>query len=180
VRLLSELNDEVGGEAVNESIEDVLAKKPEWVKRFTLVIVHNLEKHLLENLSALLWEDEAGPPLVVVKSAGFLAEFFIQFHDHSSAFRLAIHCTAIYLTKSYPPLVIESHSDSAPSLRITNPFSSLLSLATSLDFSNMDPTDHSHVPYVFILVRVLEDWKKAVRRLVYLSQGKSSGSTKGR
>ena len=29
----------------------------------------------------------------------------------------------------------------------------------------MDPTDHSHVPYVFILVRVLEDWKKGVRHL---------------
>ena len=26
----------------------------------------------------------------------------------------------------------------------------------------MDPTDHSHVPYVVLLVRVLDDWKKAV------------------
>lgn len=27
----------------------------------------------------------------------------------------------------------------------------------------MDPTDHTHVPYVVILVRALEDWKKTVR-----------------
>jgi len=28
----------------------------------------------------------------------------------------------------------------------------------------MDTTDHGHVPYVYILVRALEDWKAAVRR----------------
>jgi hypothetical protein len=64
-------------------VDEVLAKNPDWVKGFTLVIAHNLEMNLLEKLSTLLWEDEAGPPLVVVKSAGFLAEFFIQFRDHS-------------------------------------------------------------------------------------------------
>lgn len=81
--MLAELNDGVEGEAVQESVRDVLGKRPEWVKSFTLVIAHNLEIELLDRLSTLLWEDEAGPPLVVVKSAGFLAEFFIQFHDHA-------------------------------------------------------------------------------------------------
>ena len=28
----------------------------------------------------------------------------------------------------------------------------------------MDPTEHTHIPYVVILVRALEDWKKTVRR----------------
>ena len=32
----------------------------------------------------------------------------------------------------------------------------------------MDPTDHSHVPYVIILVRVLDDWKKTVCHFSYL------------
>jgi len=130
----------VKGEAVKESVQDMLDRRPEWVKSFTLVVAHNLEIELLGRLSTLLWEDEAGPPLVVVKSAGFLAEFFVQFHDHA---------------------VIESHSETAPSLRIMNPFPALLEHATSLDFSKMDPTDHGHVPYVVILVRVLEDWKKS-------------------
>lgn len=65
--------------------------------------------------------------------------------------------------------VIESHSDAAPSLRITNPFPALLEHATSLDFSRMDPTDHGHLPYVIILVRVLDDWKKSVRSIPLLS-----------
>ena len=34
----------------------------------------------------------------------------------------------------------------------------------SLDFDNMDVTDHGHVPYLVILVRVLEEWKKQVSR----------------
>lgn len=79
--------------------------------------------------------------------------------------------TAVYLTKFDPLVVIESHSDSIPSLRISSPFSSLLSLATSLDFSKMDPTDHSHVPYVLILVHALENWKKTVRYLYIFSAG---------
>lgn len=86
VRLLAELNDGVKGEAVKESVQDVLDKKPEWVKGFSLVVAHNLETELLERLSTLLWEDDAAPPLIVVKSAGFLAEFFIQFHDHTGKF----------------------------------------------------------------------------------------------
>lgn len=59
-------------------------------------------------------------------------------------------------------LVIESHSDSAPSLRIDKPFPALLQHAMSLDFDAMDPTDHGHVPYVVILVRILEEWKRDV------------------
>lgn len=40
----------------------------------------------------------------------------------------------------------------------------------SLDFNAMDPTDHGHVPYVIILVRVLEEWKRSVRfSLIYNS-----------
>ena len=31
----------------------------------------------------------------------------------------------------------------------------------SIDFENMDVIDHGHIPYVVILIRVLEDWKKA-------------------
>lgn len=63
--------------------------------------------------------------------------------------------------------VVESHPDTAPSLRIDKPFSALVNYAKSIDFENMDVTDHGHIPYIVILVRVLEEWKKAVS-LLYL------------
>ena len=61
-----------------------------------------------------------------------------------------------------PSIVIESHPENAQSLLIDKPFPALLEYATSLDFENMDVTDHGHVPYVFILVRAMEEWKKTV------------------
>ncbi|KAH7923031.1 hypothetical protein BV22DRAFT_1130938 [Leucogyrophana mollusca] len=140
VRLLSELNDGVEGKADKRTLESILESEPEWLTSFTLVIAHNIHPLLLGKLSSLLWNDSTYPPLMVVRSAGFLAEFFIQFHEHT---------------------IIESHSETAPSLRIDKPFPALREHALSLDFATMDPTEHGHIPYVVILVRVLEDWKKA-------------------
>ncbi|KAG6887884.1 hypothetical protein C0995_011964 [Termitomyces sp. Mi166 len=140
VRLLGELNEGVVGIADTSNVEDVLEKNPSYITSFSLVIVHNLEPKLLDKLSTLLWSDDSFPPLVVIRSAGFLAEFFIQFHEHT---------------------IIETHAETAPSLRIDKAFSALLEYSMSLDFANMDPTDHTHIPYVPILVRALQDWKKA-------------------
>ena len=60
-------------------------------------------------------------------------------------------------------VVIESHTETSPSLRIDKPFPALLKAARVFDFDAMDSTDHGHIPYVYILVRALDDWKTAVR-----------------
>lgn len=140
VRLLGELNDSVEGKADQANIEEVLSNNPEYLLQFNLVIAHNLDAVLLDKLAKFLWSDPSYPTLMVVRSAGFLAEFFIQFHEHT---------------------VIESHSEAMPSLRIDKPFPELYEHAMSLDLDNMDPMDHAHIPYVVILIRALEDWKKA-------------------
>ncbi|KZV83526.1 hypothetical protein EXIGLDRAFT_842890 [Exidia glandulosa HHB12029] len=140
VRLLLELNDSVEGVADESDLEEILKKRPEYFATFSLVIAHNVEPQQLAQLSSLLWADASLPPLVVVRSAGFLAEFYIQFHEHT---------------------IIDTHSETMPSLRIDKPFPALLEHAMSLDFANMDLVEFEHVPYVVILVRVLEEWKKA-------------------
>ncbi|TFY68145.1 hypothetical protein EVG20_g3676 [Dentipellis fragilis] len=140
VPLLGELNDGVEGTADVRSVHDVLESDPAYFKSFSLVISHNLDSPTVEKLSRLLWTDPLSPPLIVVRSAGFLADFYIQFHEHD---------------------IIESHTETAPSLRIDKPFPSLLGHALSLELANMDITDHGHIPYVVILVRVLEDWKRS-------------------
>jgi amyloid beta precursor protein binding protein 1 len=84
VRLLAELNDSVEGVADTRPLSAVLDADPAWLAAFTVVVAHNLDSALLERLSAFLWSDPARPPLVVVRSAGFLAEFFIQCHEHTS------------------------------------------------------------------------------------------------
>ncbi|KAH9949739.1 hypothetical protein B0H21DRAFT_88179 [Amylocystis lapponica] len=141
VPLLRELNESVSGEAVLDDLHARLASADgrHWLAGFSLVIAHNVPRSAADALARFLWDDTARPPLLVVRSAGFLAEFAIQFHEHC---------------------VSEPHTDEVPpSLRITRPFPELLQWARDLDFAKMDPTEHSHVPFVVILVRAVEDWR---------------------
>ncbi|QRW07351.1 NEDD8-activating enzyme E1 regulatory subunit [Ceratobasidium sp. AG-Ba] len=147
VRLLLELNDSVHGVANTSDIEDVLTNDPSYILGFTLIITHNLADGPLRKLASLLWSNPTHPPLIVARTAGFLADFTIQVHEHA---------------------VVDSHSENAPSLRIDKPFPELLEHSLALDFATMDPTDHGHVPYVCILIRAMHDWKQAVSELVSL------------
>lgn len=81
VSLLQELNDSVRGYADLRNIGHLLS---EDLSRYSLVVAHNLPQNQLRRLSQLLWQDDHAPPLIVVRSAGFLAEFFIQQHEHTS------------------------------------------------------------------------------------------------
>ncbi|RDX42032.1 hypothetical protein OH76DRAFT_1392460 [Lentinus brumalis] len=142
VPLLRELNDAVQGEAVLKDVSELLATEQgrDWIGSFSLVIAHNINKDILDELSTLLWANPNGPPLIAVRSAGFLAHFHVQYHEHC---------------------VSQTHSENAPSLRITRPFPALLEWARSLDLQNMDPTAHSHLPFVVILVRAVDEWRKS-------------------
>ena len=59
--------------------------------------------------------------------------------------------------------VIESHSETAPSLRLDSPFPHLLDAAKAINFAGLDETEHAHIPYALILVRAMPDWKASVR-----------------
>ncbi|KZT64805.1 hypothetical protein DAEQUDRAFT_717458 [Daedalea quercina L-15889] len=139
--LLRELNDSVEGEAILKDVGEYL-KTDEgraFISSFSLVITHNLRKDTLDELSRFLWAGFNNPPLMVVRSAGFLAEFFIQYHEQ---------CVA------------QPHTDeNVPSLRIVRPFPALTKWASELDLDSLDPTEHGHVPFVIILVKAVGEWK---------------------
>lgn len=84
VPLLRELNDSVDGIADTRDLATLLESEDgrEWIKSFSLVIAHNLESSTLDSLAGLLWEDPSNPPLMVVRSAGLLADFYVQIHEH--------------------------------------------------------------------------------------------------
>lgn len=85
MRLLKELNESADGHADTRSIEDLLSTDSgkEWIATFTIVIAHNLPKRVLDTLAEWLWSDTTHPSLVVVRSAGFLADFYVQYPEHS-------------------------------------------------------------------------------------------------
>ena len=84
VRLLAELNDSVDACADTRDVADILASDPSYFFDFSLIITHNIAPMLLTRLANLLWDNPSSPPLIPVRSAGFLAEFFVQFHTHES------------------------------------------------------------------------------------------------
>ena len=56
--------------------------------------------------------------------------------------------------------VVESHPDNAhEDLRLDVPFSELSDFVDSIDLDSMSKKDHSHIPYLIILLKLLEKWK---------------------
>lgn len=82
VACLRELNDGVEGISDTSNFERRFNSDPSFLASYTIVIAHNLHSTLLDKVAEFLWTDSSLPTLIVVRSAGFLAEFFIQFHEH--------------------------------------------------------------------------------------------------
>lgn len=56
---------------------------------------------------------------------------------------------------------MESHPDNEiPDLRLDRPFPSLQKYMDNLDLEAMDNKEHSHVPYVVILYKYLQQWNQ--------------------
>ena len=96
VRLLRELNDSVDARADTRDIAKVLASSPSYFFDFSLIITHNLPSVHLTKLADILWEKRStAPPLIPVRSAGFLAEFYVQFHTHEGASPIYRRCDGL-------------------------------------------------------------------------------------
>lgn len=74
-------------------------------------------------------------------------------------------------------LVIESHSETAPSLRLTKPFPALQEWADSLNYDSLDTTDHGHIPFPVILIKEADRWKAEVSEPKSLQVTKLTGFT---
>ena len=59
--------------------------------------------------------------------------------------------------------MIESHSETPASLRLSRPIPALKKWAEELDYAALDPTDHGHIPFAVILVKEAEKWRTDVR-----------------
>ena len=59
--------------------------------------------------------------------------------------------------------ILESKPEPAPleDLRIANPWPELLQFALSYNIETLEPHQHSHVPYVIVLLQLAQVWKNA-------------------
>lgn len=135
---LLELNSDVKGNAINDTISNILQLNEDFWDKFSVVVVSEfISISSLETLKTVLWHKKI--PLLIVSTIGFYG-----------AIRLVVPETT----------VIETHDPSKLfDLRIDKPFPKLKQYADSIDLDAIDDTDHAHVPYVVIFLKALENWR---------------------
>lgn len=100
-QLLTELNPDVRGDHIEESLEVVLDSNPKLFANFSVVIASNVwQESILGRLSKLLWQLDV--PLVVCYSLGFIGSIQVQVKEHP-------------VIESHPDYVLED-------LRLDDPF----------------------------------------------------------
>ena len=113
---------------------------PYFFTSFSLVVATQLDERSAQLLSATCYN--ANVPLILVTSYGFLG------HVRNI---VPEHC------------ILESKPEPAPleDLRLANPWPELLEYALSFNIETLEPHEHSHVPYVIVLLQLAQVWKNA-------------------
>ncbi|CAL1290314.1 unnamed protein product [Larinioides sclopetarius] len=134
---LLELNPDVRGEFVDETLECILQAEPKFFSKFTAVIATNVKEPTLLKLAGTLWEQDV--PLLICRSYGMIGYMRLQFSDRT---------------------IIESRPENEfHDLRLDRPFPALKIFSDAIDFEKLNDQEHGHVPFVVILLKYLDSWK---------------------
>ncbi|WFD42223.1 hypothetical protein MPSI1_000864 [Malassezia psittaci] len=95
-------------------------------------------RQVQERIADIGWNAQPSIPVLCAQTSGFQGAF------HLSVRELGI---------------IETHPESLTDLRLTNPFQELLTFASQFNLDTEDSLERSHIPYVVLLLRALQDWK---------------------
>ncbi|XP_063951319.1 NEDD8-activating enzyme E1 regulatory subunit-like [Lytechinus pictus] len=79
--LLQELNSDVRGDFVEESVEQLLESNPSFFDNFNAVIATALPERTLLDLAAVLWSNDI--PLLVCRCYGFLGYMRLAIKEHT-------------------------------------------------------------------------------------------------
>lgn len=130
MQLLQELNPDVRGDYVDESVEYLLENNPDFFRTFSVVIASSIKETTIIALSEKLWELEI--PFIFCRSVGFIATARLQVKEHC---------------------VVESHPDNKQKdLRLHHPFPSLKEHLESSDVS-------IKVPWLCVIYKYWQKWR---------------------
>ncbi|XP_018322780.1 NEDD8-activating enzyme E1 regulatory subunit [Agrilus planipennis] len=134
---LLELNQDVRGDYIDESIENVMSHTHNFFKNFTVIIATSLPEKTLVPLSKLLWE--ADIPFLVGRSLGFFGYIRLQTKEHT---------------------VVETHPDNENlDLRLDKPWPALKEHLDKIDVESLDNKERSHVPALVILYYYMQKFR---------------------
>ncbi|XP_063801615.1 NEDD8-activating enzyme E1 regulatory subunit isoform X2 [Pseudophryne corroboree] len=138
MELLQELNEDVTGHFIPENPDKLLDNDPSFFCKFTLVIATQLPESSLLHLAESLWNYNI--PLLICRTYGFIGYMRIIVKEHT---------------------IIESHPDNAlEDLRLDQPFFELKDHLQLYDLDHMDRKDHSHTPWIVVVAKYLEKWRR--------------------
>ncbi|KAL4279358.1 hypothetical protein GQ457_03G011260 [Hibiscus cannabinus] len=134
---LQELNDAVKAKFIEESPEALIDTNPSFFSQFTLVVATQLVEESMVKLDRICRQENV--MLIFARSYGLTGLVRISVKEHT---------------------VIESKPDHfLDDLRLNNPWPELRGFAEAIDLNVQDPVAHKHIPYVVILVKMVDDWK---------------------
>ncbi|KAI0215269.1 NEDD8-activating enzyme E1 regulatory subunit [Lamellibrachia satsuma] len=113
--LLLELNEDVNGDFIEETVDNLLRNNSGFFQNFHMVIVTDLPEKTLVMLASHLWESDT--PLLVCRSYGLIGYMRLVLREHT---------------------VVESHPDNAiEDLRLDHPFKTLIEYCNSQNMAEM-------------------------------------------
>ncbi|GMJ13408.1 AUXIN RESISTANT 1 [Hibiscus trionum] len=134
---LQELNDAVKAKFIEEYPEALIDTSPSFFSQFTLVVATQLVEESMVKLDRICRQENV--MLIFARSYGLTGLVRISVKEHT---------------------VIESKPDHfLDDLRLNNPWPELRGFAEAIDLNVQDPVAHKHIPYVVILVKMVDEWK---------------------
>lgn len=136
--LLQELNPDVRGIAIEDSIDSILTNSPDLFSKYSTVIATELPDCTLQLLSKVLWS--LSVPLIVVVSYGLIGYMRLALPEHE---------------------IVESHPDNYhEDLRLDCPFAGLVQYMDTINLDAVDNNRHANLPYLCVLYKYLVQWQK--------------------
>uniref|UniRef100_A0A7E4VP04 NEDD8-activating enzyme E1 regulatory subunit n=1 Tax=Panagrellus redivivus TaxID=6233 RepID=A0A7E4VP04_PANRE len=135
VRLLSELNPSVKGSFSKQN--PALVEKKDLLNYSIVISTCLPTSHLLPIADFLF---DSGVPLINARICGLFGYFRLSFNTHS-----------VYNAHVEYPM----HD-----LRLDQPLPEVLKLNAANDLTKMSYTDHSHTPYLYLLLQALDAWRE--------------------
>jgi len=118
---------------------ELIELNPDFVTNYTFIVATDLPERSYMRLAESCFAHKI--PLVITRVYGWMSYLRMQL-------------------PSYP--VIESKPDNViPDLRLSVPFAELKAYADSYDLASLDDHKFSHVPFVVLLVKAVQGWRKA-------------------
>ena len=140
-RLLQELNPDVTGHAITQSLEEWMAQHNSLKPYNLFLICAPLRTSLLERICT--YASGNSVPVVYVHSAGLFSTFSVQIPDE------------------FPVVDTHPDPDTIQDLRLLLPWPELSAEAArqTKDLPDLADHDHGHVPYILLLLHYLSEWK---------------------